>query len=161
MARRREIGASKMQLTRKNQTHLRRMRRIVFMMRIWLFLAMAFLACTGFLEAKETREVKRIEHLIRVVETLEGSRFVRNGQEHEARAAADHLRKKLAKAGDRVKTAEEFVEKCASHSYLTKQPYQIRLPNGKTTEAGPFLLKKLGQYDRSSAAVTPASAPSS
>ena len=49
-----------------------------------------------------------IDELISYVGTS-GVRFIRNGTEHSGAEGAQHLRDKLAKAGNRVKTTEDFI----------------------------------------------------
>lgn len=77
-------------------------------------------------------EAQKIESLITSIETLKGAVFIRNGSEYSAEQAAHHLRMKWDKAGSRVKTAEDFIEKCASKSSLSGEKYQVRFANGKT-----------------------------
>jgi hypothetical protein len=101
----------------------------------------------GVLGAKDAREEKRIEHLLQTVEALKGAAFIRNGTEYDAKDAGKHLRLKLKLAGDRVKTAEDFIETCASRSSFSGDAYKIRLPDGTTTETAPFFRAKLREFD--------------
>ena len=103
------------------------------------------LVALGF--ARDAREQARIDFLLHEVETAKGVVFVRNGSEHDAASAAKHLRMKLDYAGNRVKTAEEFVKYCASESSLTHQRYTVRLPNGKTLDAAEYFTAKLREFD--------------
>lgn len=68
-----------------------------------------------------------IRHLIDFV-AASGCSFVRNGDPHEPKAAAEHLLMKYGKAKSRVDTAEDFIDKVASRSYLTGNPYSVRCP---------------------------------
>jgi hypothetical protein len=79
----------------------------------------------GVIGAKDAREEKRIEHLLQTVESLNGSAFIRNGTEYDATDAGKHLRLKLKLAGERVKTAEDFIKICASRSSLSGGAYKI------------------------------------
>ena len=54
-----------------------------------------------------------------------------------------YLRMKWDKAGSRVKTAEDFIEKCASESSLSGEKYQIRFANGKTEYSGDYFREEL------------------
>lgn len=83
-------------------------------------------------------ERARIETLIDAV-AKSGVIFIRNGTEHSASEAADHLRTKWSRAGDRVKTADEFIEALGSRSSQTGEPYRVRLPDGTERDAGPWL----------------------
>lgn len=88
-------------------------------------------------------EHEKIERLILAVERLEGATFLRNGSEHDARDAADHLRRKLSAAGDDVVTAEQFVEQVAARSSLSGEEYRIRFSDGRTTTLRAFLAERL------------------
>ena len=97
--------------------------------------------------AREQREDERITALISAVESLEGAKFIRNGVDYDAKAAAEHLRLKLGKAGAQVKTAEEFIQACATQSSITGVKYRIRQADGKEVDAGDFLKEKLKEID--------------
>jgi hypothetical protein len=66
-----------------------------------------------------------IDELIAFVRTSD-VRFIRNGKEYPATDGADHLRDKLAKAGSRVKTTEDFITGIASESYLSGRAFGAR-----------------------------------
>ncbi len=96
--------------------------------------------------SQDSREADKIQYLIASVETLQGAQFIRNGKAYDARRAADHLRFKLKAAGDRVKTAEDFIRLCASRSYLSGEPYRIRFSDGKSIEAEIFFRERLKHF---------------
>jgi hypothetical protein len=102
----------------------------------------------ALLFAREAREQQRIDFLIDSLASLKGAVFVRNTGEYDAAAARDHLQKKLAFAGGRVKTAEDFIKYCASESSMTHHPYKIRFADGTITETGPFFREKLKEFDQ-------------
>ena len=116
-------------------------------MRTSLVILLLLLLIPVGLRASDTNEEKRIEHLLPTVESLKGAAFIRNGTEYEAKAAGRHLRLKLKLAGERVKTAEDFIEICASRSALSGDAYQIRLSAGTTMETVPFFRAKLREFD--------------
>ena len=93
--------------------------------------------------AQDSREASKIQYLIASVETLEGATFIRNGSKYDARSASDHLRLKLKNAGDRVRTAEDFIKHCGSKSSMTGQPYLIKFREGATVKAEIFFRKNL------------------
>jgi len=97
--------------------------------------------------ALSDRENRRIEYLIASVENLSGAKFVRNGSQYDGKEAAAHLRMKLKKAGGRVHSAEDFIDGCASKSYLSGTPYQIVFPDGRSVPSGTFFREKLREYD--------------
>ncbi|PHV11996.1 hypothetical protein CSQ89_08005 [Chitinimonas sp. BJB300] len=85
------------------------------------------------MDANATRE---INHLLDF-SARSGCQFVRNGTVYGAKEATDHLRMKLGKVGERVKTADDFIEHIASQSYLSGTPYSVRCPgaNEQATKA--------------------------
>ena len=92
-------------------------------------------------------EKEKIESLIIAIETLDSARFYRNGSFYHAKEAANHLRMKVDKAGDRVKTAQDFIEKVASKSYFIGDDYKIVYNNGKEVTSNSFLTAKLKQLN--------------
>lgn len=109
-----------------------------------------FIALFAFVAiAQDNIEKKKIEFLISSVQNLKGAKFIRNGSEHDCVEAAKHLRLKLEKAGNRVKTADDFIRLCASKSYITGTPYIIKFPDGKTITAEKYLREKLKEYNSS------------
>jgi hypothetical protein len=98
--------------------------------------------------AREAKETARIEHLISSVEKLQGAKFIRNGTEYEPKSAAEHLRMKLGKADDKVKTAEDFIKGLASKSSFSGKPYQIRKSDGTTVTTSVFFYARLSEYDK-------------
>ena len=101
---------------------------------------------SGALSAQDNIEKKKIEFLISSVENMKGAIFIRNGSEHDGKAAAEHLRMKLKNAGGYVQTADDFIRLCASQSYITGKPYMIRLSNGKTIKSEEYFREKLKEY---------------
>jgi hypothetical protein len=92
-------------------------------------------------------EEDKIELLIAGIAELRGATFIRNGAEHTAAEAADHLRRKWRAAGDEIVTAEQFIEAIGSKSSTSGEPYQIRMADGEVMEAGEFLRKRLGEIN--------------
>ena len=91
-------------------------------------------------------ESQKITYLIASVETLQGAQFIRNGSAYDAKAAADHLRLKLRKAGSRVVTADDFIRLCASASSVSGIPYQIRFADGRVVSSEAYLRQKLAEF---------------
>jgi len=106
-----------------------------------LIVFLSFLAVGCY--AGDFSETDKINHLIASVEGLQGATFIRNGSEHDARTASNHLRRKLKAMGDKVKTAEDFIEFCASKSSMTGEPYLIRLADGSIIKSELFFNDKL------------------
>jgi len=109
---------------------------------------LAFLLALALpLLARDPKEDARIDALLSHVESLDGATFIRNGSEHDARKAAEHLRMKLGKAGERVKTAEDFIDGIATKSSFSGKPYRIRLKDGSEENSGPYLHRQLDAID--------------
>ena len=116
-------------------------------MRTFSLLLLALLPLTtGIARAQSPGEAAKIRHLIASVETLQGAQFIRNGKVYGAAAAADHLRLKLRTAGDRVKTADDFIRLCGSRSSLSGEAYRIRLADGTVVAAELFFRDKLKTF---------------
>jgi len=74
-----------------------------------------------------------------------GCTFTRNGTDHTADEAQDHLAMKYRRAGSRVKTADAFIERLASRSSWTGKPYLIRC-GGDSMQSGAWLTERLKAY---------------
>jgi len=88
-------------------------------------------------------EKEKIEALISSIEDLRNVKFYRNGILYNATTAAKHLRMKYSKAGDNIKTAQDFIEKIASKSSITGQDYKIVFSDGKVILAKKYFYDKL------------------
>ena len=111
-------------------------------------LSMALLFATFAFAAALTEEQK-IDALIHSIEVLPDAQFIRNGSAHDGKAAAEHMQKKRQYAGDRIKTANDFIVCCASRSSMSGKPYQIRFANGETVDAEVFLRAELKRIEAS------------
>lgn len=109
-------------------------------------LCLLFALCSDS-EPKPPTEDEKIEQLIKHVSELKDAVFVRNGKEYDAKAAADHLRKKWDYAKKEIKTARDFVEKIATKSYLGGQYYLIRFKDGKDVKSGDYLSDRLKEIE--------------
>lgn len=106
------------------------------------------LLCCGIvtsLHALDSPAKEEVDHLLEAVSKSE-ARFIRNGKEYSSAEGAEHLKSKLGQAGNRVKTAEDFINGIGTKSYLSGKPYLMKNKDGTTTEVGPWLTKVLGEY---------------
>ncbi len=101
----------------------------------------------AFAYAAPLTEQQKIDALIHSVEVLPGAQFIRNGTAHDSKSAVEHLQMKRRYAGSRIKTAEDFIDCCASKSSMSGQPYQIRFANGKTVDAAAFFHAELKRLE--------------
>ena len=105
-----------------------------------LFAAMLLcLASATAADEISTQEKEKIEYLINHLESMKDATFIRNDKEYDARTAAFFLRSKWQINKDKVRTAEDFIERIASRSSTTGKPYRIRMKNGKEIECGEYL----------------------
>lgn len=122
---------------------------------VTMLLALAAGAATERAQAadgpKKPTEAQKIEALIRVVENLKDATFVRNGAEHSAKDAADHMRRKWKSGGDDIRTARQFIEHAATKSSVSGRPYLIRFKDGREIESGKFLSEKLDEMEKGAA----------
>ncbi|MGE0404065.1 MAG: DUF5329 family protein [Kofleriaceae bacterium] len=105
-------------------------------------LALALALCTackgGSTEERpasvQRDERARIEALLSAVERSNVV-FLRNGREHSAQEAADHLRRKWRGADV---TAEQFIDRYGTESSSSGRPYRVRIGDSER-DAGPWL----------------------
>ncbi len=88
-----------------------------------------------------------INHLLGLIKQS-GCEFYRNGTWYDAQRAQAHLRTKYdALAADgQIKTAEDFIEKAASNSSMSGQPYQIRCGGGAAMTTNQWFLAALARF---------------
>ena len=81
--------------------------------------------------------------LVRLVAS--GCEFNRNGSWYTAAEAKSHLSQKLKYFEDRgmVQTTEQFIEKAASGSSMSGQPYLVRCGNSAPVQSGQWLRSEL------------------
>jgi Family of unknown function (DUF5329) len=92
-------------------------------------------------------EKQKIEALIKQVSELKDARFIRNGTEHDVAAAVRFLRGKWKAHDKEVQTARDFVEKVASASGTSGQPYHIRFRDGREVASRDFLIAELKKHE--------------
>lgn len=102
----------------------------------------------------DARGEGEIRHLIEFVGNS-GCLFIRNGDEHDARSAADHLAMKYGKARSRLTNADAFIEHVASRSFFTGKEYRVRCPGLAEQGSSHWLSTELTRW-RTSRPVTAA-----
>jgi hypothetical protein len=75
--------------------------------------------------------------------------FIRNGERHDSNAAADHLGQKYERMRSRVLTPHEFIDKVASKSWLSGEPYLVELADGTTRPVSALLNEQLEKWEHS------------
>ena len=105
------------------------------------------LACTlalPYTASADPAADPEIEYLLEFVATS-GCIFVRNGDDHDAADAADHLRLKLDRGKRYVNSAEQFIERLATESSWSGVPYTVTCA-GKTQTSADCLYHALAEY---------------
>jgi hypothetical protein len=107
--------------------------------------AIALSACSTALSAADLPPAteKQIEALIAAIERMTDAAFIRNGRPYGSAAAAEFLRRKWRHREADVGSADDFIEKVASFSSTTGQPYRIRFSDGRETPCATFLRTEL------------------
>jgi hypothetical protein len=107
------------------------------------------LACgaSHAMAAPTAAEQTRIDRLIEAVSRQSGLQFIRNAKAYSPAYAAVFLREKLKARGADVATAEQFIERIASTSSTSGQPYRIRFADGRETTGAEFLSALLKTLD--------------
>lgn len=116
-------------------------------MRRLFAVVLAVLPASTAAPAVDPQAKSEIDELLDFIETS-GARFIRNGTEYSAAEGVQHLREKLARAGDRVKTADDFIAGIASKSYLSGKPYMVKFADGRTQPTGEWLKAHLAEVRR-------------
>jgi len=96
-------------------------------------------------------DAEKIQALIRTVEARKDLQFIRLDTPHSSREAANVLRIKLAFAGDRVKTVDDFIDHVATATQSGK-PYYVRYPDGSEVTSAEFLRQELKRIEHPPAA---------
>lgn len=118
------------------------------MMRQLLASILTLLLTAAVTFALDPQSKAEVDELITFVQKS-GVRFIRNGKEYPATEGAQHLRDKLAKAGDRVKTTDDFINGIASKSYFSGKPYLVKFADGRTQPTGDWLKARLAEMRKS------------
>lgn len=105
-----------------------------------------FLVANSIAQNPKT-EIEKIEALIAYVATIDGT-LIRNGSEYSSADAASHLKLKLSKAGNRVKTAKDFIDYIGSKSSVSGKPYEVKFKNGNTILLRDLLYNQLRKIEK-------------
>lgn len=81
---------------------------------------------------------------------IEGSRceFYRNGTWHDSKMAQAHLRDKYKYlvARNLINTTEDFIDRAATESSMSGQPYQVRCNGGAAVTSKQWLSDELARF---------------
>lgn len=85
-----------------------------------------------------------IDYLVEAVADS-GCTFIRNGREHDAEDARDHLQMKRERGRRHYETTEQFIDRIASKSSWTGKHYLIRCADREPVPAGDWLHARLDE----------------
>ena len=125
--------------------------------RSWLFtvLLLTSLAASGDGPGQQPENLESaIQFLLKHVADS-GLVFIRNSEKHAAVDAAEHMNSKYEYFRDKIKTPEDFIQRCASKSLMSGKLYLVVLENGEEVRTDAWLLSALTVY-RSNLAENPA-----
>ena len=117
-----------------------------------ILLALTLAPVAGFADDTEAA----IQYLLQSIGES-GCTFIRNGKSHSAEDAEAHLRMKYNRGRKYAGTAEKFIERLATASSWTNEPYSIRCGDAPETPTGEWLKAKLEQYRAAAAAASESS----
>jgi hypothetical protein len=114
-------------------------RRLFIVVLTWLLVAPAIVAAPLPPAARA-----EIDGLLSRLESS-ACEFSRNGSWYPATEAKSHLLRKLGYLEDKglVQTAEQFIERAASSSSITGQPYLVRCGSDAPVQSGSWLRAQL------------------
>lgn len=113
-----------------------------------VFVAVAALPASAMAGELAAVEAGKIETLIAAVGRLADATFVRNGRAYDSAVAAEFLLRKWQAKASIVGSAEEFIEKVASFSSTSGQPYLVRFGDGREVPCSIFLREELAKLQR-------------
>jgi hypothetical protein len=114
------------------------------MVRVILLSFVFVLQLASFAAPSEVAQTE-IEHLFTTVQNSK-AKFMRNGDEHSGKDAAGHMKKKYNHFKKEIKTAEDFIEKCAAKSELSGKAYNIKEADGTVVDSKDWFLARLADY---------------
>ena len=108
-----------------------------------ILLSLTLLATSSFSSSAETEAETEIRWLIQAVRDSH-CQFDRNGTLHSAESAANHLELKYSRGKRYADSAEAFIERLASQSSWTGEPYRM-ICEGNAMPAANWLTTKLDE----------------
>ena len=118
-------------------------------------LALLLSANSGMANEQTDAEVQYLLHFVE----NSGCTFHRNGSDHNAPDAADHLRLKYRNGGKYVNNADQFIDRLASKSSWSGKKYTVTC-EGHTQPSGEWLHRALDDYrSRQAKTETPQGSP--
>jgi len=98
-------------------------------------------------QSASASERQKIEALIGHIGDLRDAKIIRNGWSYEPATAVRFLRGKWAAHDAEITTVGDFIDKVASVSGTSGQPYLIRFKDGRELPSREFLLSELKKIE--------------
>jgi serine/threonine protein phosphatase PrpC len=117
-------------------------------MRTWLLATLTLTCLTGLAADGETETQNEIDFLLTAVGDS-GCSFLRNGEAHSSSDAEAHLRMKYRRGRRHASTTEQFIERLASGSSISRQPYLILCGDADPVPTYDWLSGRLREYRES------------
>jgi len=96
---------------------------------------------------KVLTEKEKIEILIKQIEGLKDTTFIRNDSDYDAKTAARFLRGKWGAQEKEIKTATDFIDKVATVSSTSGKPYIIRFKAAREVKCSDYLREELKKLE--------------
>jgi hypothetical protein len=112
-----------------------------------LFLLLLAFSMIALCAADSEPVSKTVDYLIAQVEKSD-CKFIRNGDEHTAKEASEHMRAKYNHFKKEIKTPDDFIQKCASKSELSGKPYLVKRPDGSTEKCEDWMKNLLADHQK-------------
>jgi hypothetical protein len=110
-----------------------------------IFILVPLLCLLPFSAGADDEVPAEIDYLLRSIGSSDCT-FIRNGERYDSGTAEDHLRMKYRRGKRYAPTGEKFIERLASHSYLSKKLYYIECEGEEKIPSGDWLGVRLGDY---------------
>jgi hypothetical protein len=119
------------------------------MSRIWEISALVMLLAAQQITrpAPPPAAQAEVEYLLNYIAKSD-CEFLRNGSWYDAKRAEAHLRYKYERlvSSDQIRTAEDFIDRAATQSSLSGQPYQVRCTGKDATSTNEWLRDALVKH---------------
>ncbi len=109
-------------------------------------MAVVFLLAAGPIRAESADKAEETIHYLISYVSGSGLTFIRNDREYTAGEAATHMNRKYQHFRDDIETPDEFIERCATKSLLSGDPYLVVDGRGIELRTSDWLRTELAAY---------------
>ncbi len=111
------------------------------------------LSMCPLVSADTPSEIQYLLHFIGQTDCV----FIRNGDNHNAKEALEHIQKKHKHFKKKIRTAEDFIKYSATGSLISKKPYHVDCPQKNRQPSAQWLLIELAQFRKNQDTTDPES----